>query len=485
MSALLTSNEIRFYLQPKQNEFCRNKADIIVFGGAAGGGKTRGLLYKPVYDKHHKNPGFTGVIFRQTYNEIVEAGGLWDEASEIYPYLGATGVISQYEWRFPSGAKIVFRHLEEEKTKYKYKGSQFCYLAFDELTNFSESQFWYMLSRNRSICGIKPYIRCTTNPDPNWVKTDLIAPWVDKEYTGSRAVPGELRWIIRRPDGKLEWLDHPAPMAKSITFIPSKLSDNPALIQKDPGYESNLLILPPVERARLHGGDWDVRREGLVYDGFDDCIVESGPCDEPTVGGIDFGINNPFAAIWGHLDRDDVLWITGCRYQRQVTIPIHAEAIPKGVSWWCDPAGAQERLLLQSHGHHVTPCVHIPVRGASGEVKKPLLAGIDMVCERIRTGRVKIVRSACLPLIRELAKYHYDPDKSVEEPVKEDDHACDAWRYLIVGLDRGKTPKGRIESDEQRQARERAEQAADLERRREMDRAAQEDPDDPRWWDGQ
>lgn len=202
----------------------------------------------------------------------------------------------------------------------------------------------------------------------------------------------------------------------------------------------------------------------------------------PTVGGIDWGINNPFACVWGHVDGDDVLWITGMRYQRQVTIPIHAEAIPKGVKYWADPAGAQERLLLQSHGHHVLPCVHIPVRGASGEVKKPLLAGIDMVSERIRTGRLKIIRSACLPLVRELGMYHYDPDKRVEEPVKEDDHACDALRYLIVGLDRNRGVPAVVErASEEREMEVRAVHAAERQAAVDRDAAAHADPFAEQW----
>jgi hypothetical protein len=268
---------------------------------------------------------------------------------------------------------------------------------------------------------------------------DLLAPWVDPEYDGPRAASGEPRWFVR-DGGEIRFVPRGTPDAKSLTFIRSSVYDNPALLEKDPGYVATLKALPPVERARLLDGDWSVRRDGLVYPGFDGCVVESGDGPggpvRPHLGGVDFGFHNAFAAVWGHLDGDDVLWITGVRYVRQTTIAVHAEAIPRGVSWWCDPAGAEPIAQLRHHGHEALPCVHRPVRAASGESKKPLLAGIDMVSERIRTGRLKIVRKACLPLVRELGMYHYDTDKHLEEPVKEDDHSVDALRYLVVGLDR-------------------------------------------------
>lgn len=158
----------------------------------------------------------------------------------------------------------------------------------------------------------------------------------------------------------------------------------------------------------------------------------------PEIGGIDFGYANPFCAVWGHLDHDGVLWVTGCRYVRQCTLPVHAEAIPRGVRYWCDPAQPESRVELRNAGHDAVPCVHLSARGAGGEKRTPILHGIDLVTERIRTGRLKVVRSACMPLIREAGLYHYPEDKSSDNPVDEDNHAMDALRYMVVGLDRGR-----------------------------------------------
>jgi hypothetical protein len=484
LSEYVTDGMEPFYLQPRQMEFAESTADIVVFGGSVGGGKTRALIYEPIARGLHENPGFTDVIFRETFPEIMELGGPWNEACEVYPWLGARMVIGAHEARFPSGACCGFRYLDNEETKFKYKGSQFCRIAFDELTHFSESRVRYMFSRNRSTCGIKPYMRATTNPDPGWVKVRLLAPWVDRNYPGRPAQSCELRWLRYNEHDEPEWFEQPVERARSITFIRSKLADNPALLAANPDYEATLQFLTPVERERLLNGNWDVRREGLVYPDFESCIVTSAPDHVLCNGGMDFGINNPFAAPAGFLDHDDVLWITWMRYKNGVEIAVHSAHLPLGVRWWCDPSGSEQRLALRNAGHDVVPCVHIPLRGASGERKNPKLGGIDMVTHRMRTGRLRILRNEMtMPLLRELSNYHYDETKQVEEPVDEDNHACDALRYFVVGIDRGRSvPSVRpVESDADRKLRHEQEAATKLAHKQELDRLAQDDPDNPRW----
>lgn len=451
-----------------QRMFHRTPADIAVYGGAAGGGKTFSLLLEPT--RHLDKRGFGAVIFRRTYPQIMAEGGLWDESAKIYPWIGGRPIVGDVEWRFtsskiaPTATTISFRHLQHDADRYDWQGSQIPFLGFDELSHFTKSQFWYLLGRNRTTCGVRPYVRATTNPDPGWVR-ELLAPWVDDEFDGPRAESGEVRWFLH-VDGQMRWVPRGTPDAKSLTFIRASVYDNKILLRTNPEYLANLKAQTPVERARLLDGNWNIKREGLVYAGFESCIVESAPERQLNGGGIDFGLHNPFAALWGFLDHDDVLWVTGCRYVRQCTIPTHAEAIPRGLEYWADPAGAEQIRQLRHHGHSVRPCVHLPTRGAGGEKKTPKLAGIDRVSERIRTGRLKIVRSTCLPLIRELGLYRYDPSKETEEPVDADNHACDALRYWIVGLDRRSGPgtltAARIEAEaRQREAHEREKEAAD------------------------
>jgi hypothetical protein len=469
-------------------EFATSEADIAIYGGSAGGGKSFALLYEPIGRQLHEVPGFSGVLFRRSYPEITNPGGLWDQAGEIYPWAGGKGVVGLREYCFPAGARISFRHIENEETKHNYQGTAICYLAFDELTHFTESMFWYLLSRNRSTCGVRPYVRCTCNPDPGWVKS-FLGPWVDDDFSGPRASSGELRWFVR-VDGKIRWVNSDHPDAKSLTFIRASIYDNQFLLDRNPEYLATLKALPPVERARLLDGDWNVRREGLVYSGFEACIVDQSVAQRqlaipPRVGGIDWGFRNPFAANWGHIDHDGVLWITGGRYGSGVTLPVHSEHLPKDVEWWCDPAEPGSIVELRNAGHSVRPCVHLPTRGASGEKKKPIQSGIDMVSERIRNGGLKVVRCPeNMPLIREFGLYHYDETKQTEDPIDEDNHAVGDLRYLIVGLDRGRSVPSVVEaeSDEQVAIRARTEAQADFERRHQLDLAAQANAMDDRWW---
>lgn len=226
------------------------------------GGKSFGLLLEAI--RHINNPGYGAVIFRRTYPEIMNEGGLWDESSNIYPLVGGKSTESPPEWTFPSGAKVRFAHMQHDKDRYSWQGSQIPMIGFDELCHFTKRQFFYMLSRNRSACGVKPYMRATCNPDADsWVKV-FLAPWVHEDWPeGDRAVSGEIRWFVRDGD-EIVWLKRGEthPDALSCTFIEADLDDNPALEAKDPDYRKRLMALPVVERERLLKKNWTIRAEG-------------------------------------------------------------------------------------------------------------------------------------------------------------------------------------------------------------------------------
>ncbi|MFN4296787.1 MAG: phage terminase large subunit [Brevundimonas sp.] len=299
-----------------QERFLASAADIAIYGGAAGGGKTFALLLEPV--RHSANAEFGGVIFRRTTVQVRNEGGLWDESEKLYPHLGATPIQHTLDWRFPSGSRIGFSHLEHDKTVLNYQGSQIPFIGFDELTHFSQKQFWYMVSRNRSMSGVRPYIRATCNPDADSWVAEFISWWIDQE-TGlpipDRA--GVLRWFVRVND-KLVWGDspeelealHPGIPPKSLTFVPAKLSDNAALMAADPGYLANLMALPSVERERLLGGNWKIRAAaGLLFKRSWCKVVDAPPAEMDVVRGWDI-------AGTPKTDDNDPDWTAGTKIGR-------------------------------------------------------------------------------------------------------------------------------------------------------------------------
>lgn len=262
---------IEFAPQPgPQEQFAACRADIAIMGGSAGGGKSWGIVAEPA--RWFDVPGFNAILFRRHSTEVRGGGGLWDESQALYRALGGMPKEHMLEWKFPSGARIEFSHLQYDKDVHSHHGRQYALIGFDELTTFTEHQFWYMLSRLRSTCGVKPYVRATCNPDPDSFVRRLISWWIGADGFAIPERSGAIRWLVRQGDD-LHWFDSKDDATAtfagqdplSITFIRSKLDDNPALLDKDPRYRSRLEAMPRVERERLLEGNWDTRAHAGDY----------------------------------------------------------------------------------------------------------------------------------------------------------------------------------------------------------------------------
>ncbi|MBQ1417035.1 MAG: terminase family protein, partial [Selenomonas sp.] len=276
--------ELRAQAGP-QTKFLSTTADICIFGGAAGGGKTFALLLEPL--RYINQQGFNGIIFRKNYTQVTAPGGLWETSLKMYS--GIRGAMPwkspKKHWDFGGRSTLSFDYLSNDDDVFSWQGSQICFIGWDELTHFTENMFFYMLSRNRSTCGVKPYVRATCNPDSDsWVK-EFISWWIDQR-TGY-AIPersGVLRWFFRAEDGGVIcWGDSPeevcqainsgVPMAehitpddcKSVTFITSSVYDNKALLEASPTYLSSLKALSLVNKERLLRGNWKIRPAAGLY----------------------------------------------------------------------------------------------------------------------------------------------------------------------------------------------------------------------------
>jgi hypothetical protein len=262
-------------------------ADIVIGGGAAGVGKTFTLLLEPL--RHAHVADFGGVIFRRTSPQIRNEGGLWDTSMGIYSHVNAKPRESFLEWVFEKGAKLKFSHLEHEKNVFDWQGAQIPFIGFDELTHFSKKMFFYMLSRNRSVCGVKPYVRATCNPDPDSWVAEFISWWIDQE-TGL-PIPereGIVRYLVAEGDDYI-WGDtmeearvkawhilepvvtraglDPKDLIKSVTFISGSIYDNKELLKVNPAYIGNLLAQDKETKAALLDGNWKVvLSDNDIYD---------------------------------------------------------------------------------------------------------------------------------------------------------------------------------------------------------------------------
>lgn len=271
--------EIRPQAGP-QEQFLSSMADIAFYGGAAGGGKTYALLIEPL--RHMMTvDGFGAVIFRRESPQITNEGGLWDTSDHLYRPLGAAARQAPVlDWRFPPFNNVIkFSHMQHESDRFNWQGAQIPLICFDELTHFTRAQFFYMLSRNRTTCGVRPYIRATYNPVP---ADDEIGGWIH-EFVGwyldangeypDPAKAGRVRWFVNLNDS-LHWFDsreaatavYPDIPPKSFTYIPASVTDNKILLDADPDYLANLYGLGNVDQERLLRANHKIKEAaGTVY----------------------------------------------------------------------------------------------------------------------------------------------------------------------------------------------------------------------------
>lgn len=248
-----------------QTRFLASSTFEVLYGGAAGGGKSESLLVAPlrwIGEQH-----FRALLMRRTIPELDQSNGLIDRSRLIYMALGGVYQSQRKRWRFPSGAEIRFDSCEHEENRYKYASAEFQFVGFDELTTFTEKIYTYLISRMRSAHGLPVRLRAGTNPGGpghRWVMK-RFAPWLYErgknldEYRGPYAKPEQVKWFKGA-----ELVSKGTPGASSRAFFPAQLEDNPALI--DSGYSDRLEAMNELDFQRLRKGNWLARpAPGMFY----------------------------------------------------------------------------------------------------------------------------------------------------------------------------------------------------------------------------
>lgn len=288
-----------------QEEFLAAPEREVLYGGAAGGGKSYAILADPM--RYMVHPQFSGLILRHTTEELREL--IW-KSQELYPkiYPGIKWSERKMQWEAPNGARLWMSYLDRDEDVMRYQGLSFSYIAFDELTQWSSPFAWnYMRSRLRSTAPDLPvFMRGTTNPGGpghQWVRKMFIVP----------SPPGKAFWATDIDSGKT--LTYPEGHSKAgkplfkRRFIPAKLSDNPHLAQSG-DYEAMLLSLPEMQRKQLLEGDWDVA-DGAAFSEFSRSkhVVEpfEVPHDWTRFRACDYGYGSYSAVLWFAIAPDESL----------------------------------------------------------------------------------------------------------------------------------------------------------------------------------
>ena len=200
--------------QPRQRAFMMRPEYECLYGGAAGGGKSDALLVEAL--RQVEVPNYRGLILRRTFPQL-EA--LISRSLELYPmiYPKARYVGTDHRWKFPSGATLFFGSMPHENDKVQYQGKPYDFIAFDELTHFTQTQYMYLMSRNRPTGpGTRIYIRATANPGGvghGWVKARFID-------AGPPMVPIVSEYDVTTPDkGTIR-------LKRKRIFVPSTIFDN-------------------------------------------------------------------------------------------------------------------------------------------------------------------------------------------------------------------------------------------------------------------
>ena len=245
---------------PRQVQMVVSLADTVGYGGAAGGGKTRGSLNLG-YNMCLKYPGYQVLAIRKTLAEAKKQGSLWPEAMSISIELGEEYCeINKSELRVDlwNGSSLQVGYLKDENSHKTYDGSQFQMLIADEATQIRGYQLLYLRSRLRSPHKDWPRRAIfLSNPDRLSPLYNWFAPWVSTKHEWYPYKPGALLYmeVIDEMESTVKHYKEPGPNRRSITFIPALLKDNPFLA--DTGYDEEIQALSRVERARLGSGDWE------------------------------------------------------------------------------------------------------------------------------------------------------------------------------------------------------------------------------------
>lgn len=449
--------EIIFKPNPgPQTLFLQATEEEVLYGGAAGGGKSYAMLADPM--RYFHNPNFVGLLLRRTNDELRELK--W-ESMKLYPkcFPGAVWKEKDSMWVFPSGAKFWMTYLERDDDVQRYVGQAFTWIGMDELTQYASPFAWQFLkSRLRStdpelqkhLC-----MRATTNPGGpghQWVKKMFIDPEIPGKAFWARDEEGE---ILTYPDNYPDLDKRGKPLFKR-KFIPAKLQDNPYLYN-DGSYERSLLGLPEDQRRKLLDGDWSVM-EGAAFGEFNPKFHVCEPFDIPSdwrrFRAADYGYTSFSAVLWFAIDpSNDTLYVYRELYKSKLTGRDLAGEVLRAEAGERISYGVLDSSVWHNRGHTGPTVAEEMIaygcrwrpsdRGAGSRS-----AGKNRLHELLKLRMTDngeepsiIFFNNCRQLIADIPTLPMDPDGEDDIDTRtRNDHTYDALRYGIMSRPRASSP---------------------------------------------
>jgi hypothetical protein len=437
---------------PRQARLHLSVADELLYGGAAGGGKSAALVMEALAQAL-EHPGMRAYLFRRTYPQLESS--LIEQALRLIPRGLGRYSGSSHSYTLNNGSKLLFRHCNKAEDRFSYQGAEIHGLFLDELTHFPKEVYDFLKSRLRAPSSLKlhPMIRTSANPGGighAWVKSTFIDP-----------APKGGRWYLDQYSPTLKLTRR-----RLYEFIPAKVTDNPHL---GPEYTLSLESLPQALKSAYLDGNWDAFAGQVFSEWRDDSAhYHDGqfthviapfpiPAHWPRVRSFDFGYARPFSVGWWAVAPDHRVyryreWYGCVAGEPNVGLKLNAVQIARGIL---------ERELPEREAHIpvagvADPAIWDSSRGES-VAEQLLMAGVafDSADHARLSGKMQLharlaldnngrpglyVFSCCKDFIRTVPALVYSPGNVEDVDTEGEDHIYDETRYFLMTRPLGRIP---------------------------------------------